>query len=203
MSEEDFAQLQFADAAPVPKGRPWPRYFARMLDLMLFGIIGMILLTIVLLIVTRDGLDRFTAMTSGFGGTLLSNIVSIVLAAPFVALFIGLGQTPGKWLYGIRVRNRDGSRIGLAKALKREAWVIARGLAFGIPLLSLGTLVMSYSTLKDDGITSWDKAFDCDVQHAPKTWFWWARATFGALVFLTMSLGGYFILLKSMASGQG
>ncbi|MFT3897178.1 MAG: RDD family protein [Thermomonas sp.] len=200
MSEDTIAQLQFADRTLVQPGRPWPRYFARMLDSLLFGIVGIVILTIFLMITTRGGVDRLTTMTTaGFGGMVVSNILTFLLAFLPVAFLIAFAQTPGKWLFGIRVRNQDGSRLGFAKALKREGWVITRGLAFGVPLLSLGTLATSYATLKDDGYAPWDKRLKCEVQHAQATWFWWVRATFGAIVVFAMNFWGYFSMLGDMA----
>lgn len=196
MSDDDFAQLQFADAVPVPKGRPWPRYFARMLDSLLFGTLGMVLITIVLVITSTGGADRFAAMTTGFGGLFVSSVLTFLLAFLPIAFFIAFAQTPGKWLFGIRVRNPDGSRLGFAKALKREGWVMMRGLGFGIPLVSLGTLATSYACLKDDGYAPWDRRLGCEVRHAPATWFWWVRATFGALLFIVVNFWGYLTLLK-------
>ena len=74
MSEDAIAQLQFAERAPAQPGRPWPRLFARMLDSILFGFIGSIVMTIVLMITTRGGGDRFIAMTTGVGGMIASYI---------------------------------------------------------------------------------------------------------------------------------
>lgn len=201
MSEDAIAQLQFAERAPAQPGRPWPRLFARMLDSILFGFIGSIVMTIVLMITTRGGVDRFIAMTTGVGGMIVSNVLTFVLAFLPITFLIAFAQTPGKWLFGIRVRNLDGSRLGFAKALKREAWVIVRGVGFGVPLLTLIALATSYSHLKDEGRARWDEVLDCNVQHAPATWFWWVRATFGALLFFTVNFWGYFSLVKSMAAG--
>ena len=201
MSEDDFSQLQFTERAPAPVGRPWPRLFARMLDSILFGFLGSIVLTIVLMITTRGGVDRFIAMTTGVGGMIVSNMLTFVLAFLPIALLIAFAQTPGKWLFGIRVRNRDGGRLGFLKSLKREGGVIVGGVGFGVPLLTLIALATSYSHLKDEGRARWDEVLDCDVQHAPVTWFWWVRATFGALLFFIVNFWGYFSLVKSMAAG--
>jgi len=196
MSEDDFSQLQFTESAPAPVGRPWPRYFARMLDSLLFGMVGIFILTIALAITTKTGADRLIAMTTGVGGLFVSNVLTFLLALLPIAFFIALAQTPGKWLFGIRVRNPDGSRLGFAKSLKREGWVIMRGLGFGIPLVSLGTLATSYACLKDDGYAPWDRRLGCEVRHVPATWFWWVRATLGALLFFVVNFWGYFSLLK-------
>jgi uncharacterized RDD family membrane protein YckC len=201
VSEDDFAQLQFAESVPAPKGRPWPRYFARMLDSLSFGMVGIFILTIALVITTKSGADRLIAMTTGVGGLFVSSVLTFVLALLPIAFLIALAQTPGKWLFGIRVRNPDGSRLKFAKALKREGWVLMRGLGFGIPLVSLGTLVTSYISLKEDGYAPWDERLGCEVRHSPVTWFWWIRATFGALLFFAANFWGYFTLLRSMVAG--
>lgn len=189
---DDTALPQATPAKPAPADpRPWPRYFARTIDALLFGTIVMFVFVIVLALTTETGADRVIALSEGIGGLLLSNVLVFVLAMLPIACLLAFAQTPGKWLFGIRVRNLDGSRLGLAKALKREAWVLVRGIGLAIPVVTLFTHIASFSSLKDDGITAWDQALGCDVQHAPATKLWWLRATLGGALVLAFSVWGY------------
>jgi hypothetical protein len=43
--------------------------------------------------------------------------------------------------------------------------VLVRGLGLGIPIVSLVTLVNAYSTLRHDGVASWDQDLGCTVTH--------------------------------------
>lgn len=197
-------QEPLAVAVPTAKvaasdSRPWPRYLARMLDTIVLGsVVGMIL-GIVLAFTTDDSGARVFAVMEGFGGMLLSNVVSFVIAAVPIAFLLSFAQTPGKWLFGIRVRNTDGSRLGLWRALQREAWVLVRGVGFALPLVTLFTMISSYTDLKDDGVTAWDRALRCEVTHAPATLWWWVRAILGGLLVLGVSLWSYVDMFMSMA----
>jgi hypothetical protein len=113
----------------------------------------------------------------------------IVLAVALlpIAVLLAFAQTPGKLLLGIRVRNSDGTRLSFFKALQREAWVLVRGLGLGVPLISFITLVMSHMDLKNEGMTAWDRKLDCRIEHAPRTLFWWVRATLGASLVLAFN----------------
>jgi hypothetical protein len=52
----------------------------------------------------------------------------------------------------------DGRRLSLGAAFVRECYLVFWGYAFGLPLLSLLTLALSYSDLDNDRDTRWDKA---------------------------------------------
>lgn len=185
MQENPFAHLEFAEpSATAATGRPWPRYFARMLDAILLGFVGSIILSLLLLVATENGLERFEALLAGPGSFFYDNVLVLALAFLPIALLLAFAQTPGKLLLGIRVRNSDGSRLSFSKALQREAWVLVRGLGLGLPLISFITLVMSHADLKNEGTTAWDRRLDCRVEHAPRTSFWWVRAILGASVVL-------------------
>lgn len=179
--------------------RPWPRYLARMLDTIVLGAVVGMVLGIVMAFATEDGGARVFAAMEGVGGMLLSNVVSFVLAAVPLAFLLAFAQTPGKWLFGIRVRNPDGSRLGLWKALQREAWVLVRGVGFALPLVTMFTMISSYTDLKDDGVTAWDRALRCEVTHAPATLWWWMRAILGGLLVLCVSLWSYVDMFMPMA----
>ena len=178
--------------------RPWPRYFARTIDVLVLGAAGMLVLVIVLEFTVPGGADRLLAAMEGVAGMVVSSMLVFLLALLPIACLLAFAQTPGKWLFGIRVRNADGSRMGLWKALKREAWVLVRGVGLGFPVVTLFTHVMSYSSLKDDGVTAWDQALGCDVRHAPATALWWVRATLGGAVVLAATAWGYIDYFRSI-----
>jgi uncharacterized RDD family membrane protein YckC len=136
-------------AAPPPplrtQARPWTRFFARYIDILLFSII----FGITLGIVTPGLLEVHGSII----GILL--ILAFVFAEPL--MFSIWGTTPGKWLLMIQVRNLDGTRMTYSKALERAFNVWIKGLGLGIPIVTLFTELNSYNTLKKTGVTSWDK----------------------------------------------
>lgn len=199
---DDTDPPQDTTAAPVAADpRPWPRYFARMIDVLLLGMVGMMVLGIALALATDIGEEAMLAATEGIGGMLLSNMLMFLLALLPIACLLAFAQTPGKWLFGIRVRNADGSRMRLWTSLKREAWVLVRGIGLGFPVVTLFTQISSFTDLKEDGITAWDRKLGCHVQHAPATWFWWVRATIGGGLVLAVTVWGYVDYLGSMVGG--
>lgn len=188
MQENPFAHLEFAEpSATAATGQPWPRYFARMLDAILLGFAGSMVLALLLLVATEKGLERFEALLTGPGSFFYENMMVLAVALLPIAVLLAFAQTPGKLLLGIRVRNSDGTRLSFFKALHREAWVLVRGLGLGLPLISFFTLAMSHSDLKNEGTTAWDRKFDCRVEHAPRTPFWWVRAMLGASLVLAFN----------------
>lgn len=190
MPDDAIANLEFKDAGVVVPGRPWPRYFARMLDVLLISMVAMFVGVIVFMIIDQAAAERFVTSLDGIGGTIVTNILSHAVALVPIVLLLSFGQTPGKWLMGIRVRRRDGRRMTLPTALKRELRVWMRGLGFALPVVSLYTLAMSHGDLKNEGITPWDKSLDLDVQHAPVTVWWWIRATLGGAIVVAATFWG-------------
>ena len=85
-------------------------------------------------------------------------------------LLIGsTGSTVGKWIYGVRVTRADRKRIGFRLALKREFFVLVRGIALGIPLLNLFAMLNCYNYLAEHSTTRWDERCATQVSHRPNT----------------------------------
>lgn len=201
MTDETNPPQDIAAAPVAADPRPWPRYFARMIDVLLLGMVGMVVLGIVLALTTDIGEETMLAATEGIGGMLLSNMLVFLLALLPIACLLAFAQTPGKWLFGIRVRKADGSRMRLWTSLKREAWVLVRGIGLGFPVVTLFTQVSSFTDLKEEGVTAWDRKLGCEVHHAPATWFWWVRATIGAVFVVAATVWGYVDYFGSMVGG--
>lgn len=119
--------------------------------------------------------------------------MTVLLAIPGNAIMIGAtGLSLGKWIFGVRVL-RDGEPIGVAAALRREIAIWFRGLAFGIPLVSLFTLISSYNYLTTHRTTSWDKAQGFVVVHRAES----SKATVGMV--LGVVLLGVIVMMLRMA----
>lgn len=67
------------------------------------------------------------------------------------------GTTPGKWLLGLSVSNRDGSRLDLAAAVRRSLRVLFTGIGFGWGMLSLVCQIISLFTARWLGDPLWDR----------------------------------------------
>ena len=140
-----------ADAEPPgdTEPHPWMRYFARTIDIVLFsmgaGLVSGIMLPL---------LGRFVNVA-----LLLILVISMwVFGWIFIesALLATWGTTPGKWLFGLTLRTARGTKLDFPTALRRTLKVWVRGLALGLPIVSLIALVIAYNRLKEKGETSWD-----------------------------------------------
>jgi len=150
---------------PVAQVRPWVRYWARMIDLNLFGFAFAFVTFVTFVIDTvydsSVALDIFYHVT----------YIELGFASVFAWVFIEplclwlIGTTPGKWLFKIRIAPPPGETIKYSTALLRSFRVWWRGLAAGLPLISLLTLAIAHRNLKQKGITSWDRDGKFTVTH--------------------------------------
>ena len=77
--------------------------------------------------------------------------------------------TPGKWLCGIRIVRKDGRRLSLSLALKRELEAAIAGCAIYVPVLSTIAMALNWSQFADKGATSWDEGLDLVVVQRPNS----------------------------------
>lgn len=144
-----------------PQIRPWVRYWARTFDFLLFALtFGMVGIFIYPELEQTNDTLLGIALLTGY------NFVEPAMLAIF-------GSTPFKSLLRVRVRNRDGSRLGYFQALRRTFSVWIQGQGLGIPLIALITSITSYTRLTNHGITTWDQSGDFVVSHQNVAWWRW------------------------------
>lgn len=147
--------------------RPWRRFFARAVDV---AVVGGSLLAILtaslpgLLSVDEAESARFLktwagTVTEGVAGTFLTLPVNAASMATF-------GTTLGKSLFGLRV-TRDGGRLPLRTALRREGRVWLQGQALGLLLIEFVGGAAAYRRLTRTGTTAWDEALGLRVASRP------------------------------------
>ena len=99
----------------------------------------------------------------GSGGNHSYALVQHLMVSPFIYIFfepfcISLwGTTPGKFLYGIRVLNKDDSKLSIKKSIKRSLQVYIRGMAFVLPIFSSVANYIAYRDYKNKKSTPWDR----------------------------------------------
>lgn len=128
---------------------PWRRYFARGLD---FGLIQTVYQVILAVFLGINFSDR----------NLLLEILDVYLCWGLVLLvepffLANWGKTPGKWLFGLSVRNKDGDLLTRQEAFERTKQVFFQGEGYGIPFYDLYRNYQSYKICRDDGVMEWDK----------------------------------------------
>jgi uncharacterized RDD family membrane protein YckC len=154
---------------------PFHRFLARQLDFLIFQF----------LVVQALGPEIF-----GPEMNLLALLVGMYLAWAFVEglLIHFVGQTPGKWLMRIELRDPHGKRLSLLTSLRRSFDVAVRGMGLGLPYAHLFAMLFGLYQLTGRGITPWDRSARVVVVHRPLEF-----VRLLALLFLT------FALLKSSA----
>lgn len=144
--EEIPVATQPAGPPPVPtKTKIFRRFWARWLDLTLF-------FAAFWLIAWATGRD--------VEAIFLSPWVSLAQFLPWFVIEIflihSIATTPGKWLFGMRVLNADGSRLSWSQSAQRSmsVYVLGIGLAwFPLAILAMG---LSVYTAKRMGAPVWD-----------------------------------------------
>jgi uncharacterized RDD family membrane protein YckC len=158
--------------------RPWPRFWARFLDVQLYGVpIILILATIFPALFVGEAFQ-------GRSGDMLAGVIAL----PFVmlldaAILANTGSSPGKALAGLYFADADSGRVSLARTVGRNARVYFRGFILGLPLLVLVGYANAYNDIKDSGLTDWDRTTDTRVfANGGPAWRTWAVAILGIFV---------------------
>lgn len=141
--------------APEDRPHPWLRLWARGLDVGLAVIIGGFVLLLFAPHTMSEGANPwFPALFSLF----LWNFIEAGLLSLWAT-------TPGKSLFNIRVRREDGGKLTYLQALRRAFHVWWRGLALGIPIVNVVTMLIERRRLLKDGETAWDEKGTSRVDH--------------------------------------
>ena len=135
--------------------RPWLRYWARTVDLVLLGIVA--------------GGVLGEVAPRAIDDKVFGNLFGFVCMAVWVLIeplhLVATGTTPGKWLFKSRVITTDGRRLTYEDALMRSFRVWWRGMGAGVPIVSLVTLIVAHGNLSNKGVASWDREGGFTVVH--------------------------------------
>lgn len=138
----------------VQEVRPWVRYFARMFDYSLMGLI----------------VDYAAVLLTG---KTLSSVPWVKYVGVYSFLWILIealllaswGTTPGKFLLRITVRKSGGHKPAFSEAFYRSVMVWTAGVGCGIVLAEVITELASYMRLKQEGRTWYDEKCGYTVGH--------------------------------------
>ncbi|KAB2638355.1 MAG: RDD family protein [Verrucomicrobia bacterium] len=97
-----------------------------------------------------------------------------VMAGQLVPWFIAesilihhFATTPGKWLFGLRVVNTNGTPLSLSAATVRSFRILVGGIGFGWALLAVFCQTLSFFTARRLGNALWDHAGGHRVESQP------------------------------------
>lgn len=153
-----------ADAPPplpaYPLARPWPRFLARIFDMLVLYIPAALVATLAALVLPKDIVDieMFAApgaldFQSSLSLLLLLHLLIFAILALVMAAF---GTSLGKLIFGVRVVPLVGqNRLGFH--LEREFTVWLRGLALSIIPASIVTAILQYRRVSEGQPAGYDE----------------------------------------------
>jgi len=138
---------------------PWRRYGARMVDTTVHGYLGAMVIAFAWYAVAPLSAEAFfTSLSQPPTGPLLDIVLTVSIAALVGGLVVGVsGSSLGKAIFGIKVVDRNMHAIGIRRGLNREMHVWFRGMALGIPIVAIFTMLAAFNTLQKEGVSSWDR----------------------------------------------
>jgi len=145
--------------AAVILATPWPRYWARSLDTLL----GCAPIAFAAGWLAPGLLDFGDAFPGRTGDQIFWMILLPFAMVTDALIYAGFGNTLGKWLAGIKVRNIAGSKLSFAQYLRRNFHLWFSGLALGIGIIALFTFISNHRRVKTGHLTSWDHAVESRV----------------------------------------
>jgi uncharacterized RDD family membrane protein YckC len=161
--------------------RPWLRYLARYIDIILYTAIIVIILIVVILVLRN--LENDINLLENMSKMIFSGILLLFFGLIEPLLLSYWGTTPGKKLLKIKITKEDNTSISFHDAFMRTIKVWFKGLGLGIPLISFFTQINAYNNLSNDGITSWDKSGGFRIVHEKiATW----RIVLATLIVVTV-----------------
>ena len=168
----------------------WPRFFARIFDSWWEVLLVQFLLGAVL--------GRYSAVfvewINSPGVSYLFGILCLPGALIMdAAIYRLIGNTPGKALLGLKVGLLDASTLSFGQYLGRNFLIWVKGLALGVPLVNLFTMVYQSRRLRKGRETSYDESAGYQVRAKPIGWM--RKLSFGILF---LGLFAVIVALNSM-----
>lgn len=137
------------DDTPQACYHPWQRWLARMLDMTLYAAV----FDVLWLVLTRD-------RSIVLAGRVLSWFLALLLLAFTLAvepLWLHFwGWTPGKWVFGLKLRDKDGEKLSIAWGIDRSWRLAWDGYGFNIPIYSL----WRFWTNRKDALEGWNGSWN-------------------------------------------
>lgn len=158
----------------------WRRFIARMLDLCLLSLLGMVLAQAVLPPLWPELNDW---MSQPFAPYLLGWLLFPWLLLLEAGIFARFGNTPGKALLALEVATLDGQRLNARQYLRRQWGVFFYGFAMGLPVIFLIAMASQGLGLRNGDPAAYDagkhQVFARRVER--KHWLWGIAAVCAAI----------------------
>lgn len=105
-------------------------------------------------------------LNNALSNQIIAGIILIFVWAPLDAILLSsIGNTPGRWIFGISVRKNGGEKLVFSEAMERATKVALLGMGLGIPIVAFFTQYSSYKQLTKNGVSTWDRDIGSVVTH--------------------------------------
>ena len=163
MPENAFEESTYYRTTDVEQIIPHPfvRYIARSMDFLICQLFVMLVWNVLLHQVSgSSGIESFLR-------TIFATALMLLLEPLCISLF---GTTPGKQIFGITLRNVNGTKLSYQDAFQRTGKVLFWGLGWNIPLFNLYRLYKSYGQCVENQSTEWDMPYTVDYRIPDKSY---------------------------------
>lgn len=175
-----------------PAGCPWRRFLARNVDAGLYGLLWSMLSQWVF----RINPDNFIQFMAGLAWTLACGYVGWLLTFVFEPVLLHYwGTTPGKWIFGLSVRDEDGSKLSIRTAYARLWGVFGYGNCYALPFFDWYYNYKCYRACKEEELP-WDLENGCSIVVREREVRWYRVALY-LLVLVLRAAAGYGIDLHA------
>lgn len=172
-----------ADVIP-PVRSPGRRFFARMLDLLLYTALWGSFLEL---------LSGSSAIQNSTGSGLLNTVMSLLIMVLLEPLLLHLwGATPGKWIMGLSVTDSDGVHLSYSAGFSRTLSVLWYGMGGYIPIYRLIRLWKSYKACDEGSGLPWEVETSLSLR-TQKRW----RAPVLACAYIIVVLGAMVLTITA------
>lgn len=169
-----------------PAGCPWRRFLARNVDAGLYGLLWSMLSQWVF----RINPDNFIQFMAGLAWTVACGYVGWLLTFVFEPVLLHYwGTTPGKWIFGLSVRDEDGEKLSIRTAYARLWGVFGYGNCYALPFFDWYCNYKCYRACKEEELP-WDLENGCSIIVREREVRWYRVALY-LLVLVLRAAAGY------------
>ena len=134
---------------------PWMRYFARVLDTALYDTV----INLAWLMIFRDQ-SFIRLQTANVLTVTLWSVAMLALTLALEPLWLHYwGWTPGKWLFGLKLRDEDGEKLSIQRGWERSRRLAWEGYGWNIPIWSLWRMWRS----RDAALGGWNGIWNSET----------------------------------------
>lgn len=178
---------------------PWQRLFARFLDMTLYDTVFNVLWLV--LLHDQSLIQLQAALSWGMGlvgllGQWLSSLALLAFTLAVEPLWLHfVGWTPGKWVFGLKLRNKDGEKLPLDWAFERS-WTLAwEGYGWSIPIYGLWRLWKGRKEALEGWSGSWNGEHACRYTKQARRFSGWVFAGVSVLCAAALFFGIQYAVL--------